>query len=451
MLSPTRVTSPRGSATGRVPHALARTLLTSLILPALGLLSGCEGTVHRTESLAGPILRREGGRPKVVRERAAELKRVPLVFAPEVDALRCEGFDGDLRILGSAEGRPELRAHLRTLAGDRELAQDVLSSIRIETERDGQTLVARLVLPDDKLAYMTSSSYELFVPLGMRVRVVNESGNVEVRGAFQSASVVTSFGNVVLADIVGNVGVQSDSGNVFAERIDGKVARLVSTYGDITLSYVRAKEIEVRTRSGDITLEWVRALDARISTSHGLIDAVGHEGSATLRTLDSSLELSATDTRAPATMRAERGEVACVGGSGLLAIRSEYGRVRVREFAGTVVVDSAHGNVDLGGVFDEVRADSGSGKLSVAAKQGSTAEAAWRLRAGFGNVLLALPASFACRLEARTGKGSIRSDFPIELDASSGGPGLHGLLNGGGSRVQVSSDSGRIEIQRTGS
>ena len=421
----------------------------ALVLLLAGL-SACEGPVHRTSALGGAILRREGGRPKVVRERAAELKRLPLAFDDEVRELRCEDFDGDLQILAAPQGRPELRAHLRTLAGDKEIAEEMLDAIRIETEREEGTLVVRLVRPDLKRPYMTNSSYELFVPAAIRVRVLNESGNVEVRGGFNSASIVTSFGNVVLSGIQGDVGVTSESGNVSADRIECRKIRLVTTYGDIAMSYVRAKEVEARTRSGDISLEWIRALETLAKTSHGFIDAVGHEGSANLHTLDSSMVLHAADVANTATLRAERGEIVCEGGSGFLEVAAEYGKITVNDFVGSVAVKSHHGNVELGGVFEEVRAESGSGKLNVAARHGSSAESNWALRAGFGNVVLALPASFACRLEASTGKGTIRSDFPIELDTEGSAPGLHGLLNGGGSRVRVESDSGRIEIQRTG-
>ncbi|MCA8981260.1 MAG: hypothetical protein KDC14_14615, partial [Planctomycetes bacterium] len=130
--------------------------------------------MHRTEGLAGPVLRREGGTPKVVRERAAEIRRVPLDFAG-VRRLKMEGFDGDVHIEAVARGEPELRAHLRTVAGERSLAADTLESIRIVTEREDDGLVLRLERPDLTKPYLTSSSYELVVPPGIRVRVVNEA------------------------------------------------------------------------------------------------------------------------------------------------------------------------------------------------------------------------------------------------------------------------------------
>jgi hypothetical protein len=174
---------------------------------ALGAVSACsQRPMHRTSGLAGPILQREGGTPRIVRERAAEMRRVPLDFAG-VRALKIENFDGSVLVTAIEQGLPELRAHLRTVAGDRKRASETLASIAIVTERRGDALVVRLDRPDLDKAYLTSSSYELGVPDGIRVRVVNDAGDVEVRGAFQSVSLETTFGHATIHGARGDVGV----------------------------------------------------------------------------------------------------------------------------------------------------------------------------------------------------------------------------------------------------
>lgn len=434
---------------GRPHHPLPA--LAALLLWASGPgLAGCGAPrpIERTAGLAGPILRREGGSPKVVRERAAEVRRLSLDFAG-VRQLRMEQFDGDVHVRAIERGTPELRAHLRTVAGDHRLAVSTLESIEILTRHEDDTLVVRLERPDLTKPYLTSSSYDLLVPPGIRVRVVNDAGDVHLEGAFSSASIVTTFGRIEIFGTRGDVSASSESGDVVVERVECDKLGAESTFGDVAVRQVRAREVQASSRSGNVRLESVRADISRASSSHGLVDAVALEGDARLSTLDSKLAYDAEDPHESLSLRTGRGEIACEGGRGSVTIESESGRVAVTDFEGSVVVDSHYGNVDLSGVFERVRAESGSGKLGVTARQGSVAAASWHLRANFGNVVLALPASFACRLEAVSGRGTIRTEFPVELDEDSS-DGLAGLLNGGGGRVRLESQSGRIEIHRSG-
>lgn len=429
------------------PRRAAATACAALALWAAAVACAGDAPLERRSGLGGVILQREGGPARVVRERAAEVRRVPLDVSG-ARRVRVEDVDGDVRVTATRHGQAELRAHLRTVAADRTRAGKLLESIAIETEREGDTLTVRVRLPDRDKAYATNSSYELSVPSDLRVKVASDSGDVDVEGAFPGVSVETTFGHASIRGARGPVNGRSASGQILLEDVQGESVHAASEHGDLVLRDVRARAVEAQSRSGNVRLERVQAELALAATRYGMVDASALDGSARLSTLDGQLSYDARRPGVRSALRLGNGEARCAGGEGLLVIETQAGRIGIDGFTGTVQADSHHGSVELDGVFEGVRAQSGSGRLEVRAQPGSAASQDWRLRADFGNVVVALPASFACRLEAVTTKGTIRSEFPVEVEAEQDEAGLAGLLNGGGRSVSLRSENGRIEIQR---
>ena len=72
----------------------------------------------------------------------------------------------------------------------------------------------------------------------------------------------------------------------------------------------------------------------------------------------------------------------------------------------------------------------------------------WVLRTGDGNVRLRLPGDFSANLDAHTGDGHVRSDFPISTNASGERNDLRGKINGGGQTLEIRSGDGTIEIEK---
>lgn len=94
-------------------------------------------------------------------------------------------------------------------------------------------------------------------------------------------------------------------------------------------------------------------------------------------------------------------------------------------------------------VSDEVRAQTGSGRMELDAIQGSV-----EAHTGSGGVKISTPAQAGFDIRAHTGSGHITVDRPMSVRGTIGHHDLQAKVGGGGSAiVDVSTGSGTIHIQ----
>lgn len=403
--------------------------------------------VRRGEALDGLTVQIDD-KTVVLTETAVEARRIPLDFTG-CRGLHLDGFDGDVRVVASGGQRPELVAHLRTVASSHAKAQKRLEEVRVRQGREDGWLAIRIERPPLSDLYVTSSSYDLVVPAGLDVRIA-AAGDVEVEGPVGMASIGTTYGDVTLVGAEGNILLESTSGSLTLRDARGERIKLRTSHGDVHVSDARATEIDAASGAGDVTLARTTAVTTSVATSHGTLRLTDAIGDLVVDTPLGGLRLRA-DEGSFADLEGGHGTVRLAGGSGELVVNASQGRIDVVDFAGAARVESRYGNVALAGVFTLVRASSGSGRVAVDAEPGSVVEQPWRLRSGYGNVSLSVAPDFSCRLEARTRNGSIRSSFAHAIEATASTDdteGIRSVLGQGGERVVLESTSGRIEIRR---
>ena len=110
--------------------------------------------------------------------------------------------------------------------------------------------------------------------------------------------------------------------------------------------------------------------------------------------------------------------------------------------ASTAVVKSGHGRIDAGGVRGELLASTSAGDLHVKAIPHED----WQLSSRSGTVRIELPPALSFDLDAMSDSGGVviaRDD----LDKTTvGDRRVSRKANGGGKRVQVRTESGRIVV-----
>lgn len=111
--------------------------------------------------------------------------------------------------------------------------------------------------------------------------------------------------------------------------------------------------------------------------------------------------------------------------------------------ASTARVTKGSGTITVGGARASLVASTGSGSLHVKAEP----HGAWQLNSTTGNIRVELPLKAQFELDATSKSGEIvvgRSDVqPPDADSRH----IHQIVNGGGSSIQVSTESGRIVLQ----
>ena len=129
-------------------------------------------------------------------------------------------------------------------------------------------------------------------------------------------------------------------------------------------------------------------------------------------------------------------------------LRTGDGNASLRGVSGSLQLETGDGNLDVDGRFDALTLHTGDGNIDAVARSGSVMKAGWVLRTGDGNVHLRLPDNFAADLDAHTGDGHVRSDFPVTTTTSGEHNDLRGKINGGGQTLEIRSGDGTIQIER---
>ena len=173
--------------------------------------------------------------------------------------------------------------------------------------------------------------------------------------------------------------------------------------------------------------------------------------------------------RVPAGVRLRvhsgNGDVSVTGAHTELVARSGNGRVRVSGTAGEVDAASGNGEVTVENVRGPVSANSGNGDVRVTTVQGPVSARSGNgdlfvrmseLRAsdvmefttGNGRIEVTVPAEFNADIDASTGNGGIRTDFPIQVSGRISKTRLRGTIGQGGRRLRLVTGNGEIELRR---
>jgi hypothetical protein len=194
----------------------------------------------------------------------------------------------------------------------------------------------------------------------------------------------TGSGGQQISDIGGMVRASTGAGNVKLSNIGG--------------------EVHANTGSGSISIEDVKAR-AYAETGSGTIEALRIAGGFFARTGAGDIRFEQT---AP-------GEVEVQSGSGTIRLRNVRGRLQ----AGT-----------------------GSGGIEA---QGQMA-GDWRLHTGSGSVRVELPKEAKFDIDARSSSGTVTVDHPVTAQGALRRNHIEGAVNGGGTKLDISTSSGSIHV-----
>jgi hypothetical protein len=133
---------------------------------------------------------------------------------------------------------------------------------------------------------------------------------------------------------------------------------------------------------------------------------------------------------------------------GNLQLETNDGDIRIHDAEGLLHANTHDGNIDVEGRFDMLNLRTGDGNIDAKVSASRGAQAAWTLRSGDGNIRLALPDNFAADINAHTGDGSVKVDFPITTSGSSQENTVRGKINGGGISIELQTSDGDVRVEK---
>ncbi|HET6180055.1 MAG TPA: DUF4097 family beta strand repeat-containing protein [Candidatus Sulfotelmatobacter sp.] len=180
--------------------------------------------------------------------------------------------------------------------------------------------------------------------------------------------------------------------------------KAVTDKGDITAAYI-SKGLHVQVDNGDLNIQVVgEHVDAK--TGSGNISC----------------------SRLPQGVSAETGDgdiTLVVVGPSTANVKKGSGRIEVGGARGSLVSSTDRGDLHIKAVPHED----------------------WQLNSGSGSIRLELPAATPFELEASTGSGEFQFDRDDIARTEVGALQLHQMVNGGGKRIAVHTESGKIAIR----
>lgn len=143
------------------------------------------------------------------------------------------------------------------------------------------------------------------------------------------------------------------------------------------------------------------------------------------------------------------GDVEISNVNGNLEAQSASGNVKIQDVSGKVEANSASGNVVVRDISGEVNAETASGNVEVSIKQ-LNGDGDMKYSSASGNVEVTLPSDTNADVELSTISGSVKTDFPIEVQRPQYGPGesAEGQLGSGGRKLKLSAVSGNVKLLR---
>ena len=166
-----------------------------------------------------------------------------------------------------------------------------------------------------------------------------------------------------------------------------------------------------------------------------------------LRAHSGNGDVSVTGAHAELVARSGNGRVRVSGTAGEVEAASGNGEVTVENVRGPVSANSGNGDVRVTTVLGPVSARSGNGDLLVRMTE-LRATDDMEFTTGNGRIEVTVPEGFNADIDASTGNGGIRTDFPIQVSGRISKTRLRGTIGQGGRRLRLVTGNGEIELRR---
>jgi DUF4097 and DUF4098 domain-containing protein YvlB len=136
----------------------------------------------------------------------------------------------------------------------------------------------------------------------------------------------------------------------------------------------------------------------------------------------------------------------------------DYSYDSLSSVSGNVDVSGARGSISAKSVSGDVTLSNTSGIISASSVSGNVQAQITRLEGNgdlkfssiSGNVNVQAPANSNAEISMSSVSGSLDTDFPIQIQSASFGPGhsAHGRVGSGGNNLHISTVSGKVSLTR---
>ncbi|MEW6074520.1 MAG: DUF4097 family beta strand repeat-containing protein [Planctomycetota bacterium] len=416
--------------------------------------------------------RREGTARRVLADSRLEAERTPaglVLRLVQPERASVPGGEEGLRFVSSArlviDVPPRTRLSIESQRGDVSVtgpcgATRVMSrrgDVRLRNVRGGA--IVECTTGNVKLRQLSGGPVRAETGQGLvalvgaevdAIRLASRKGRIAARNARAAAlEIRAAEGGIELAEIEGEIDAETGAGALVLTAASGRRVRARSELGSVVVRDVRALALEAFAARGVLTAERIAADTLDLATGTGAIVLTDVAGELTARTGAGAIDAERL-RGGRLLLEAGREGVSVRGASGNLEAVARRDRIRIEGLEGGLVARADLGSISAAGVFRDLDASSGTGRVVVEAREGSRVIEPWSLRADQGDVVLTLPPSFSCDIEATAGEGAFASELPVRFaaESSAAGRALRGTIGEGGGKIVLTTERGSIAVRR---
>jgi DUF4097 and DUF4098 domain-containing protein YvlB len=246
------------------------------------------------------------------------------------------------------------------------------------------------------------SDMEIWAPRKAPVQVTAAHGDINVAERDANVKVSTTHGDVQVSQVKGNVSVAGHKGDIQIHQVTGDV-EISGRLDDVTISEV----------SGALKLNGEFFGDTKLSQV-GRVQFGSSRTQLDIAKLTGDLEMGSDDLRVSS-------------GVGPFVLHTKAKDIHVEDISGPVNIENSHGEI-------EVHPKSPFGDISISNHQGA--------------IHVVLPDSAGFNIDARSSRGELESDFPLTINQQGEDHVAQGNLGKGGSKLQLTTDHGLIEVRK---
>ena len=357
-----------------------------------------------------------------------------ILFLPQVLNAQSDGYKTktvDVQKGGNLE--------MKVLYGDIIVTTWDKNQVLVKYEYDEDTGEAISVVKSGNTVTITSNQeansdqYELSIPSNFNINLITQGGNIDLR-----------------SDLTGTVKISTAGGDITLKKVNGDV-KLSTAGGNIRTGDLRGK-IELKTAGGDIKLGTVGI--GSVKTAGGNIYVESSEKSLKIHTAGGNVKIGNVGGEIEILTGGGNVNVGTAKGSAIL--KSGGGNISLNGASGKVEVKTGGGNIGLTNISGSVEAKTGAGDVNLELNPaGNTI-----VKTAYGNITLflspdakatvvALVRSSTWMDESDKGPSDITSDFPATtFDKKGSGLDAVYQINGGGDKIELVTQSGKIDIKK---
>lgn len=325
---------------------------------------------------------------------------------PAAGVVRVNCERGNVTVNNWDQPQVKVVYHKRIFAGSQDEANSTNQATTPRVQSQGNTVD---VQANTEAAGQkgVAADLDVYVPLKADVELTLRRGDVSVAQRTGDVKVNSQHGDVTLDQVTGNANVVTHHGSLHVSNLTGNVTA-DGRLDDLVLDTVTGPALVTADIFGDTRLSKLQK-------------------GVTIRTSRTELQLARLD----GDLTMDSGDLQGDGLLGPVTLSTKAKDVSLRNLRGDVHINDDHGDINL-----ESGSVAGLGNLD--------------LTTHHGDVHLRLPSKASFQYDVRTRHGAISNDFGgTGATSNSGSSAASGTVGKGGVKINVTSDTGDVQISKT--